>query len=82
MAMERAADRKVQEGFRTVIVLSPFLMCVKAYLVGCESIISGLQEAVAVNSSIAAADLGTHLKIITVALFWATAITIAAIMLH
>lgn len=54
----------------------------QSLLVGCESIISGLQEAVAVNSSIAAADLGTHLKIITVALFWATAITIAAIMLH
>ena len=57
-------------------------MCVKAYSVGRESIVSSLQEAVAMNSSIDTADLGTHLKIITVALFWATAITIAAIMLH
>ena len=34
------------------------------------------------NSSLATADLGTHLKIITVALFWATALTIAVIMIH
>jgi len=34
------------------------------------------------NSLIAAADLGTHLKIITVALFFATAITITALMIH
>lgn len=34
------------------------------------------------NSTIDTADLGTHLKIIAVALFLATALTIAAIMVH
>ncbi len=34
------------------------------------------------NSSILTADLGTHLKIVTVALFWATALTIMAILIH
>jgi hypothetical protein len=34
------------------------------------------------NCSIAVADLATHLKIITVALFLATAITITALMIQ
>ena len=34
------------------------------------------------NFSIATADPGTHLKIIMVALFFATMITTAAIMIH
>jgi len=34
------------------------------------------------NSSIATADLRTHLKIIAVALFWATALSITVIMIH
>jgi hypothetical protein len=34
------------------------------------------------NSSIAAANFATHLKIVAVAVFLATAITITAIMIH
>jgi len=34
------------------------------------------------NSSIVTADLGTHLKIVMVVMFWATALTITAIMIH
>jgi len=34
------------------------------------------------NSAILTADVGTHLKIVTVALFWATAFTIIAILIH